>query len=101
MTDGLHKRTRYQRPAAWLGLCAMLFLQIQIAGHVQFEHDSLGDHEEICEVCHKLDKSDGVPLADTATTIVEYAASAPTFRPALLFATRTKNPHSARGPPTA
>ena len=96
----MHRRTRYKKLAAWLGLGAVLFLQIQIAGHAQLEHASSGSHEEICEVCLKLDKSDGEPLIAASTTIVGHAAGMPTFGAAPDAATRAHNAHSPRGPPT-
>ena len=99
--DGTLRRTRYARLTAWLGLCAVVFLQIGIASHAAHEHNSPGGHEETCEVCLKLDKSGSVPLAVTAATIVARNVSTPTRRPALTFASRTKDPHSARGPPPA
>lgn len=99
--DGTHTRTRYARLTALLGLCAVVFLQIETASHAEHEHSSPGSHEEICEVCLKLDKSGSVPLAVSAATIVGCNVSPPTRWPALTFATRTKDPHSARGPPAA
>lgn len=100
-SDGNYRPTRYKRLAAWLALCAVVFLQIQTASHAQLEHASHGSHAEICEVCLKIDKSGSVPLAIAAATAVEHASNPPVYEPALVFATRTKNPHSARGPPIA
>ncbi len=99
--DGTHRRTRYARLTAWLGLCAVVFLQIGIGSHAEHEHSSPGSHEETCEVCLKLDNSGSVPLAVFAATIVEFNVNTPSRWPALTFANRTKNPHSARGPPAA
>lgn len=96
----MHRRTRYKRLAAWLGLGAVLFLQIQIAGHSHLEHASSGSHEEVCEVCLKLDKSGSVPLVAASTTIAGQAAGAPACSSAPDAATRAHNAHSARGPPT-
>ena len=99
--DGIHRRTHYAGLTAWLGLCAVVFLQIQVAGHAELEHSSPGSHEETCEVCLKLDKSGSVPLAVAAVAIVECKVSAPAWGPPLPFARPTTDPHSARGPPTA
>lgn len=100
-SDGNHRRTRYTRFAAWLGLCAVVFLQIQIASHATLEHAPSHGHAEICEVCLKLDKSGSVPLAVAAATAVENDAIPPVFSPAPSYASRTKRPQSARGPPAA
>ena len=97
--SGTYKRARYQGPTAWLGLCAVLFLQVQIAGHTQLEHASSGSHEDMCEVCLKFDKSGDVPLTATTTFVIELAADTPGFASTPDAFTRASNPHTARGPP--
>ena len=99
--DGMHRRTRYARLTAWLGLCAVVCLQIQVAGHAELEHSSPGGHEETCTVCLEPDKSGSVPLAVAAATVTGYHAGAPGGRASHPFAALTKSPRSARGPPTA
>ncbi len=97
--DGTHKRTRDRGLTASLALCAMLFLQIEVAGHAHLEHASPGSHEGVCEVCLKLDKSGSVPLTAATAVIVDQAADSPGFRSTPDAFTRASNAQAARGPP--
>lgn len=90
---------RHKRLTAWLGLCALVFLQLQIASHA--EHGSFGSHDESCETCLKLDKSGDPPPTLTATSGIAPDAGSPALGPALNPSTRICRPHCARGPPVA
>lgn len=92
---------RNKRLAAWLGLCALVFLQLQIASHRELEHGSSGNHDENCETCLKLDKNGNAPLTLAATSGIAPNAGSPALGPALNPSTRICRLHSARGPPVA
>ena len=95
------KRLSNNRLATWLSLCAIVFLQLQIASYTKFEHGPSGSHGESCETCLKLDKNGNAPLTLAAMSDIAPDGGSPALGSALNPSKQVCRLHSARGPPAA
>ena len=87
--------------AAWLGAFAVLMLQLQLATHLNLDHDALFEAGDNCEVCLKLDANGKAPaVAESSVAIVPSVVPLSLAETASVGVRRDRTT-SARAPPRA
>ncbi len=85
--------------AAWLGAFAVLMLQLQLATHLNLDHDTLLELDDSCEICLKLDASGKAPSLDNpGIAIFPMATTLPREDHASIVV-RRERATTARAPP--
>ncbi|MEM8816710.1 MAG: hypothetical protein AAGE85_12865, partial [Pseudomonadota bacterium] len=94
-------KTGWTGVGAWLGVFAILLLQVEFAAHAQSEHELPLEADSHCEICLKLDSSGNAPVSAASSLALPDSATA-LRQPALMpLKAATEYSLPARGPPAA
>lgn len=95
----LNKQRALAGRFAWLGVLAVVLLQLQFALHPQTNHDLPGNADEACEVCLKLDQGGDAPIGDASASRVIPASPAAIDAAPAGRSSDALAPYGARAPP--